>query len=181
MEGPLCIFDVFDVPFNKQCNIDSKAPSGKLHNQHPYLVLNCLIKRYTYHFWVPLEFLKIYLICSSNNFTNTLTAHIYKICKIECCVLHLQQIRISKQTQSQGKKLQISSFYTDEIIQDEFQPCQSRGANFTYYAHKINTCPPLFQMDFIWTFQTNIAFLSLTFKFFTKIWATIQKTKCFKI
>jgi hypothetical protein len=92
--------------------MDPKAASGKQHNQHPYLVLTHLIKEYTYHFWVTLRFLKIYLICSSNGFTNTLTPQNYKI---ECCVLHLQQIRISNETQSQEKN------------------CRS--------AHKINTCP----------------------------------------
>ena len=84
--------------------MDPKAASGKQHNQHPYLVLNRLIKRYTYHFWVTLRFLNIYLICSSNGITYTLTPQIYKV---ECCVLHLQQIRIRKQSQSQEKNCRL--------------------------------------------------------------------------
>ena len=121
--------------------MDPKAASGKQHNQHPYLVLNHLIKKYKYHFWVTLRFLKIYLICSSNSFTNTLTSQIYKI---ECCVLHLQQIRISEETQSQEKNCR-SVVSTLVKSSDEFQPCQSRGANFTHYAQKIIICltPPV--------------------------------------
>ena len=117
--------------------MDPKAASGKQHNQHPCLVLNHLIKKYTYNFWGPIRFLKIYLICSSNGFTNTLTPQIYKI---ESCVLHLQQIRISKETKSQEKNCR-SVVSTLVKLSVEFQPCQSRGANFTHYAHKINTCP----------------------------------------
>ena len=120
MDGTLWSFDGFYMMIHMLRNMDPKAPSGKLHNQHPYLVLNCLIKRYTYHCWEPLEFLKIYLICSSNGFTNTLTLRIYEI---ECCYLHSM-----KQTQFYAKNCRSvdSKFVklSDELITSSRRTCQ---------------------------------------------------------
>ena len=45
MDGPLFVFDGFDILVHKLSNMDSNVPSWKEYNQHPYLVLHGLITK----------------------------------------------------------------------------------------------------------------------------------------